>query len=181
MLISSTTKRPRNVDWPRAAAILYGDWGSSKIYIIGLAFAVAGYSSFWLIAPMCLLTALVGINYIVICRHYPDGGGVYASVRHRSEILSIVGAFLLVADYIVTASISALSAFQYLGVNHPELFAGAAILGIGSLNYFGPKHTGGLAVAVSIPTAIVVVGLGVFCMLHFNQALQNLKPLSGNF
>jgi len=52
-MILTATKRPRNVDAPRAAAILYGDWGSSKIYIIGLAFAVAGYSSIWLILPMC--------------------------------------------------------------------------------------------------------------------------------
>src|SRR5215475_7083101 len=154
MVISSTTKRPRNVDSPRAAAILYGDWGTSKAYVIGLAFAVAGYASFWLIAAMCLLTALVGLNYMVICRHYPDGGGVYASVRHRSEILSIVGAFLLIADYLVTAALSALSAFQYLGVPHPELFAAFAILVIGALNFFGPRHTGGLAFLVSIPTVI---------------------------
>src|SRR6201995_1024606 len=180
-MILGKTKRPRNVDSPCAAAILYGDWGTSKAYVIGLAFAIAGYSSFWLILAMCLLTALVGVNYIAICRHYPDGGGVYASVRHRSEILSIVGAFLLIADYIVTASISALSAFQYLGVGQPELFAGAAILAIGALNYFGPKHTGGLAVAVSIPTAIVVVGLGGFCLFHLGQALHNLRPLSGSF
>ena len=115
-MLVGKTKRPRNVDAARAAAILYGDWGTSKAYVIGLAFAIAGYSSFWLIAAMCALTALVGFNYMIVCRHYPDGGGVYASVRHRSEILSIVGAFLLIADYIVTASISALSAFQYLGV-----------------------------------------------------------------
>src|ERR1041384_4373629 len=154
-MIATTTKRPRNVDWPRAAAILYGDWGSSKIYIIGLAFAVAGYSSFWLIAAMAVLTALVGLNYMVICRHYPDGGGVYASVRHRSEILSIVGAFLLVADYLVTAAISALSAFQYLdqylGISHPEMWAAAAIVLIGALNYFGPRHTGGLAFLIFAP------------------------------
>jgi amino acid transporter/nucleotide-binding universal stress UspA family protein len=180
-MLLGKTKRPRNVDAARAAAILYGDWGTSKAYVIGLAFAIAGYSSFWLIASMCALTALVGFNYMIVCRHYPDGGGVYASVRHRSEILSIVGAFLLIADYIVTASISALSAFQYLGVGHPELFAGAAILAIGALNYFGPKHTGGLAVAVSIPTAIVIVGLGVFCLFHMGEALHNLKPLSGSF
>src|SRR6516165_3478037 len=158
-MIIGKTKRPRNVDAARAAAILYGDWGTSKAYVIGLAFAIAGYSSFWLIAMMCALTALVGFNYMIVCRHYPDGGGVYASVRHRSEIISIVGAFLLVADYIVTAAISALSGFQYLGVRHPELFAGLAILTIGGLNYFGPRHTGGLAVAVSVPTAIVVLGL----------------------
>src|ERR1700755_1911922 len=137
-MIITRTKRPRNVDAPRAAAILYGDWGTSKAYVVGLAFAIAGYSSFWLIAAMCVLTALVGVNYMAICRHYPDGGGVYASLRHRSETLPIVGAFLLIADYIVTAAISALSAFQYLGVAHPELFAAAAILGIGALNYFGP-------------------------------------------
>src|SRR5437879_13769931 len=130
-MIATGTKRPRNVDTPRAAANLYGDWGTSKAYVIGLAFAVAGYSSFWLIAAMCLLTALVGINYMIICRHYPDGGGVYASVRHRSVILSILGAFLLIADYVVTAAISALSAFQYLGVPYPELFAAGAILAIG--------------------------------------------------
>src|SRR5881392_3464427 len=139
-MFAISTNRPRNVDAPRAAAILYGDWGTSKAYVIGLAFAVAGYSSFWLIAAMCVLTALVGINYIFICKHYPEGGGVYASVRHRSEVLSIVGAFLLIADYLVTAAISALSAFQYLGVPHPEIFAALAISTIGALNFFGPKH-----------------------------------------
>jgi len=44
-LIPTNVKRPRNVDWKRAAAILYGDWGTSKAYVIGLAFAVADYAS----------------------------------------------------------------------------------------------------------------------------------------
>jgi amino acid transporter/nucleotide-binding universal stress UspA family protein len=167
------------VDWKRAAAILYGDWGTSKAYVIGLAFAVAGYSSFWLIAAMCVLTALVGLNYMVICRLYPDGGGVYAAVRHRSEVISIVGAFLLIADYLVTAAISALSAFQYLGVPHPEKFAAASILIIGLLNLLGPKQTGGLAFLVSVPTAIVVVTLGLFSLPHLGTAFGYLQPLHG--
>src|SRR4029077_2413253 len=180
-MIVGKTKRPRNVDAPRAAAILYGDWGTSKAYVIGLAFAVAGYSSFWLILAMCALMALVGVNYMAICRHYPDGGGVYASVRHRSEIISIVGAFLLIADYIVTAAISALSAFQYLGFGSPEILAAGAILVIGALNYFGPKHTGALAVAVSVPTAIVVIILGLFTAPHIGEALHHLQRLTGGF
>ena len=166
---------------PRAAAILYGDWGTSKAYVIGLAFAVGGYASFPLIAAMCVLTALVGVNYMIICRLYPDGGGVYASVRHRSEVISIVGAFLLIADYLVTAAISALSAFQYLGVPHPEKFAAAAILVIGLLNLLGPKHTGGLAFLISVPTAIVVVVLGLFSLPHMGAAIGNLQPLHGGF
>ncbi len=167
------------MDWKRAAAILYGDWGTSKAYVIGLAFAVAGYSSFWLIAAMCVLTALVGLNYMVICRLYPDGGGVYASVRHRSEVISIVGAFLLIADYLVTAAISALSAFQYLGVPHPEKFAAMSILIIGLLNLLGPKQTGGLAFLISVPTAVVVVILGLFCLPHLGEAFAHLQPLHG--
>ena len=180
-MIPTNVKRPRNVDWKRAAAILYGDWGTSKAYVIGLAFAVAGYASFWLIAAMCVLTALVGLNYMVICRLYPDGGGVYASVRHRSEVISIVGAFLLIADYLVTAAISALSAFQYLGVPHPEKFAAASILIIGLLNLLGPKQTGGLAFLISVPAAIVVVVLGLFSLPHLGTAFGHLQPLHGTF
>src|SRR5213082_2115202 len=130
---------------------------------------------------MCVLTALVGINYMIICRLYPDGGGVYASVRHRSEVISIVGAFLLIADYLVTAAISALSAFLYLGVPHPEKFAAASILIIGLLNLLGPKHTGGLAFLISVPTAIVVVVLGLFSLPHLGEAFGHLQPLHGTF
>jgi amino acid transporter/nucleotide-binding universal stress UspA family protein len=180
-MIPTNVKRPRNVDWKRAAAILYGDWGTSKAYVIGLAFAVAGYSSFWLIAAMCVLTALVGINYMIICRLYPDGGGVYAAVRHRSEVISIVGAFLLIADYLVTAAISALSAFQYIGVPHPEKFAALSILVIGLLNLLGPKQTGGLAFLISVPTALVVIILGLFCLPHLGEAFAHLQPLHGTF
>ncbi|MGP8198419.1 MAG: universal stress protein [Limisphaerales bacterium] len=181
MIAPSTTRRPRNVDSPRAAAILYGDWGTSKAYVIGLAFAVGGYGSFWLIAAMCVLTALVGLNYMVICRHYPDGGGVYASVRHRSEIVSIVGAFLLIADYIVTAAISALSAFDYMKVPHPEIWAAVAIGVIGALNLLGPRHTGGLAFLISVPAAAVVLILALFSIPHLGAAVHNLQPLTGSF
>ena len=180
-MIATDTKRPRNVDWKRAAAILYGDWGTSKAYVVGLAFAVGGYSSFWLIAAMCILTALVGINYLAICKHYPCGGGVYASVRHRSQVISIVGAFLLIADYIVTAALSALSAFQYLGTPYPEYFAGGAILIIGALNFFGPKHTGSLAFLVSAPAWLIVGLLAVFAIPHLGTAVHELQPLHGGF
>src|SRR5580658_1890327 len=183
MIVAGNTRRPRNVDVPRAAAILYGDWGTSKAYVIGLAFAVGGYGSFWLILPMCVLTALVGINYMAICKHYPDGGGVYASVRHRSVIISIVGAFLLVADYIVTAALSALSAFLYIGFPHPwaEWCAAGAIVIIGLLNLFGPRHTGGLAFLVSVPTVVVVVLLGIFAFPHLGTAISAVEPLTGGF
>src|ERR1700754_934622 len=104
------SERPRNVGWKQAAALLFGDWGTSRLYVLGLAFLVAGHSSFWLIGAMSLLILAVGWAYAQICRIYPDGGGVYTAARHRSRLLGVIGALLLIADYTVTASLSAVDA-----------------------------------------------------------------------
>src|SRR5471032_3227022 len=105
--------RPRNVGWARAAALLYGDWGTSKAYVLGLAFAVAGFSSLPIIFAVCALTGLVGINYLVVCRHFPDGGGVYSAARSQGRTLAVIGALLLIADLTVTASLSGYDALKY--------------------------------------------------------------------
>ena len=85
--------RPRNVDWKRAAALLYGDWGTSKAYVIGLAFVAAGFASLPIILAVCALTAVVGYNYIIVCAHFPDGGGVYSAARNRVVFWHRSGAF----------------------------------------------------------------------------------------
>src|SRR6478736_9990008 len=110
------SERPRNVNWFQAAALLFGDWGTSRLYVLGLAFLVAGRTSFYLICAMSVLILAVGWAYTQICRIYPDGGGVYTAARHRSALLGVVGALLLFADYTITASLSALDAFHYFGL-----------------------------------------------------------------
>src|SRR5665811_2297398 len=106
--------RPRNVDWKRAAALLYGDWGTSKAYVLGLAFLAAGFASLPIILAVCGLTLLVAINYAEICKYFPDGGGVYSAARSQGRLLAVVGALLLVADLTVTAALSGWSALSYI-------------------------------------------------------------------
>src|SRR5258707_1098896 len=113
---SGAVHRPRNLDWKRAAALLYGDWGTSKAYVIGLAFLVAGYSALPIILAVCALTGLVAYNYIVICRHFPDGGGVYSAARQQGRVLAVMGALMLVANFTVTAALSGWQAATYFGV-----------------------------------------------------------------
>src|SRR3989440_2963262 len=168
---SAGVHRPRNLDWKRAAALLYGDWGTSKAYVIGLAFVAAGFSSLPIILAVCALTGLVGINYAVICRHFPDGGGVYSAARSQSRLLAVVGALLLVADLTVTAALSGWSALTYVisGAeqvmwlkflkDHIAITTIAVLLFLGFINWFGPKHSGTLAVALALPTIVVVVVL----------------------
>src|SRR3982751_1233906 len=147
---SAGVHRPRNLDWKRAAALLYGDWGTSKAYVIGLAFLAAGYASLPIILAVCVLTGLVGINYAVICRYFPDGGGVYSAARSQGRLLAVVGALLLVADLTVTAALSGWSGLTYVisGAEnipwlsflkeHIALTTTAVLIGVGWINSFGP-------------------------------------------
>src|ERR1043166_7752230 len=175
------THRPRNVGWARAAALLYGDWGTSKAYVIGLAFVAAGFASFPIILAVCALTGLVGYNYIIICRHFPEGGGVYSSAREQSRVLAVLGSLLLLADFIVTAAMSCWDAMSYFGV--PAQFVKVAticfIFLIGMLNFFGPKHSGSFAVALAIPMVFVVVAIIALAVPHLTFA--HLEPPHSTF
>src|SRR5881296_159606 len=176
---SAGVHRPRNLDWKRAGALLYGDWGTSKAYVIGLAFVAAGFSSLPIILAVCALTGLVGINYAVICRHFPDGGGVYSAARSQGRLLAVVGALLLLADLTVTAALSGWSALSYVTSgaediiwikflrDHIALTTIGVLLVMGLINYLGPKHSGSFAVALALPTAVIVVVLIAISAPHF--------------
>src|SRR5438876_3859854 len=155
--------RPRNLDWKRAAALLYGDWGTSKAYVIGLAFLAAGYASLPIILAVCVLTGLVGINYAVICRYFPDGGGVYSAARSQGRLLAVVGALLLIADLTVTAALSGWSGLSYFNIpllkQHIVWATAGMLLLMGAINWYGPRHSGSLAVTLSVPTVLIVLVL----------------------
>jgi amino acid transporter/nucleotide-binding universal stress UspA family protein len=181
ILDPTAVHRPRNVDWKRAAALLYGDWGTSKAYVIGLAFVAAGFASLPIILAVCVLTAVVAYNYIIVCAHFPDGGGVYSAARQQSRFLASTGALLLVANFIVTAALSGWAAVSYFGV--PSGYAPVATMGlilvIGAVNFFGPKHSGSVSIWLAIP-AIIIVGLIIALSApHLN--LQYLEPPHENF
>src|SRR5947209_3809781 len=171
-----TVHRPRNVDWKRAAALLYGDWGTSKAYVIGLAFVAAGFASLPIVIAVCALTGLVGYNYVIICKHFPDGGGVYSAARDQSRLLAVIGALLLVADLIVTAALSGWSAMTYFKVPKNWIWEASVglILVVCLINYFGPKHSGSFAVSLAVPTVIVVVLIILWSLPHLT--LKFLEP-----
>ncbi|MEY2540657.1 MAG: hypothetical protein QOI22_259 [Verrucomicrobiota bacterium] len=172
--------RPRNVDWKRAAALLYGDWGTSKAYVIGLAFIAAGFASLPIILAVCVLTAVVAYNYIIVCSHFPDGGGVYSAARQQSRFLASAGALLLVANFIVTAALSGWAAVSYLGL--PSKYAAVTTMGlilvVGVINFFGPKHSGSVSLYLAIPAVLMVLVIVVLSAPHLSFA--HLEPRHEN-
>jgi amino acid transporter/nucleotide-binding universal stress UspA family protein len=170
----SVEERPRELRWYHAGPMLFGDWGTSRLYVLGLAFAFLGRASFWFVLAMCGLMIAVGWSYTVVCRLFPDGGGVYSSAKQRSQLLAVIGGLLLCADYVVTASLSCLDAFHYLGVHELKLLglradvvlAALTILAIGGLNYFGPTKVGVIALVVAMATVVLTLVIGVACLPH---------------
>ncbi|HEX5177141.1 MAG TPA: universal stress protein [Chthoniobacteraceae bacterium] len=180
---SLEVNRPRNVDWKRAAALLYGDWGTSKAYVLGLAFAGAGYASMPVILAVCGLTALVGYNYSIVCREFPDGGGVYSAAREQSRLLASVGALLLIANFLVTAALSGWSGMSYFGVprQHVAVATMMIIAVLGLVNFFGPKHSGSMSIWMAVPTLVIVlaiIGLSVphLTTAHLTSSSQGIGP-----
>jgi amino acid transporter/nucleotide-binding universal stress UspA family protein len=170
----ATGERPRELRWYHAGPMLFGDWGTSRLYVLGLALAFTGRSSFWFIAAMCALMIGVGWSYEIICRLFPDGGGVYSSAQRRSQLLAVIGGLLLCADYVVTASMSCLDAFHYLGVHElrflglpvDAMLAAVTIGLIGVLNLFGPTKTGTVAMFVALATVVLTLIIGIACLPH---------------
>ncbi len=161
--------------------MLYGDWGTSRFYVLGLAFYYTLHASFWYVLGVGMLVAAVGWSYTVICKCYPDGGGVYSAARHTSQNLAVVGALLLFADYIVTAAISAYDGMHYLGVpDKGPLVAGCAIgaiVLIGLINSVGPRKAGTFALVVAVATLALTLVMAVFCIPHLAAGWHNIvKP-----
>ncbi len=181
-------ERPRELKWYHASAILYGDWGTSRFYVLGLAFFYSLYQSFWYVLAVGVLVALVGGAYIIICRCFPDGGGVYSSAKHLSRQLAVIGALLLCADYIVTAAMSAFDGIQYIGVPNDgplvPICGIVAIILIGLLNYFGLRKVGVLALIVAIATFVLTLVITAFSVPHLAEGWHRIMAygqITGHF
>lgn len=175
-MLSTHQDRPRELRWYHAGPMLYGDWGTSRFYVLGLAFYYALHASFYYVLGVCALVAAVGWAYTIICRCYPDGGGVYSAAKHTSRVLAVIGALLLFADYIITASLSALDGMHYLGIPDQwvPICAISAIVLVGVINFIGPKKAGTFALIVALATLTLTVVLFIFAIPHVAEGWRNI-------
>jgi amino acid transporter/nucleotide-binding universal stress UspA family protein len=147
--------RPRSLSWYHAGPLLFGDWGTSRLYVLGLAFYYTAHASALYLAAMSVLMVGVAWAYTIICRTFRDGGGVYTVARLLSRTLSVFGATLLLCDYVVTAGLSIVDGLHYFGVPHENrmLTIGLALLviaGVGLINWVGAKNAGRFALVVAV-------------------------------
>lgn len=168
--------RPRDLDWRHAGPLLFGDWGTSRLYVLGLAFYYTGHASVPYLALMSLIMIAVAWAYTIICRCFPDGGGVYTAARKISPILSVVGATLLLCDFIVTAALSAVEAFHYFDVNKAWVthLSIITIVVLGVVNWFGARTAGRLALVIALAAIATSFVIGLLCIPYIPQGLSTV-------
>jgi amino acid transporter/nucleotide-binding universal stress UspA family protein len=171
-----TQKRPRDLHWYHAGPLLFGDWGTSRLYVLGLAFYYAGHASVLYMTAMSLVMAAVAWAYTVVCRSFPEGGGVYTAARQVSPTLSVIGATLLLCDYIVTAALSAVEAFNYFGVSGRFVVACCVgtIVVIGLVNWFGARSAGRFALIIAIAAIVASAVIGAMCIPYIGKGLSTI-------
>jgi len=176
--------RPRDLRWYLAGPMFFGDLGTSRLYVLGLALFYAGTAAPYYVAAICALVLLVGWAYTAVCRVNPDGGGVYSSGRMLHPMLGVVGALLLFANYVVTASISTYEAMIYIGGPFgmtrdlaPWLSIGAIAL-LGALNYVGSRRAGAFALLVAISAIAVTAILASLTITHVPEGWGAITPPS---
>ncbi|MCY2971100.1 MAG: APC family permease [Planctomycetota bacterium] len=170
------SNRPRELHWYHAGPMLFGDLGTSRLYVLGLAFFFSRHASFVHIFCVNIILMLVGACYLIICRKYPDGGGVYSSAKHSSKVLAVIGGLMLCADYTVTASMSCLDAFRYLGIGGElwgvriDLICTLVAIGlIGGINWFGPRGMGRIALVIALATVILTAITAIFSLPYLHH------------
>jgi len=173
-----TESRPRNLQWFHAGPLLYGDWGTSRLYVLGLAFFYTANTTVLYLVAIALLMVAVSWAYTIVCRLFPDGGGVYTASRQLSPTLSVVGATLLLCGYLITAGISVVEAMHYFGApDGPGLIiASLGVIGlIGSVNWLGARSAGRFAMVVAFAALAVSGIMAVLVLPYLSRGFENIS------
>ncbi len=172
-----TESRPRTLKWFHAGPLLYGDWGTSRLYVLGLAFFYTGAEAFFYLIAIALLMGAVAWAYTIICRCFPDGGGVYTAARQLSPTFSVVGATLLLCGYLITAAISVVEALHYFGMPDGAWLAGVAVLiiaAVGGVNWLGAKSAGRFAMVIALAALAVSGVMAALCIPYLPEGLSKV-------
>ena len=153
-------------------ALVFADIGTSVYYTPGILSQPFGTHSALFVALVFVVFVLLALKYAEVAIRFPEGGGVVSvATKAFHPIVGLLGGLLILADYFLTAGISATSGVIYLSVVFgplkPFVIVGAiaALLLLGALNVIGvatsAEVTAFFAVAAAVTQLAVVVAVVV--------------------
>jgi amino acid transporter len=128
--------------------VVFADIGTSVYYTPGILFAQVGVHAALFVTMTLAVFVLLSIKYAEVAVRFPEGGGVVTvATRAIHPYAGLLGGLLILVDYFLTASLSALSGLIYLSVLAPPLHAAVvpltllALAALGLLNLLGVKSS----------------------------------------
>src|SRR5882762_3989015 len=116
------TKDTRQLTWLLAWAVVFCDIGTSIYYVPGILYEQVGTRAPLFVAMVTVGFVLLSLKYVEISWRNPEGGGVVTVATKAFGLRwGALGGMLITVDYFLTSSISATSAFYYLGSLVPVL------------------------------------------------------------
>ena len=142
--------------------MVFCDIGTSVYYVPGILFGDVGNLAPTFVALTTIGFVLLASKYIEVSWRNPEGGGVVTvATKAFSPFMGAVGGMLIIVDYFLTAAISSVSAFHYVGSvlpwfqGHIELMAGLGLVLLGIINIVGIRESAMVALWMAIASLIV--------------------------
>jgi amino acid transporter len=158
-------------------AIVFADIGTSVYYTPGILFGKVGARTGLFVDLVFLVFILLSVKYAEVAIRFPEGGGVVSvATKAIHPIAGLVGGLFILADYFLTAGLSATSGMIYLGVVfgalRPWVLVGAvaAILLLGALNVVGIPSSADVTAVFAVAAAAAQVAVVVAVVLAFGPA-----------
>ncbi len=144
----SQTADVQHLTWWLAWAVVFCDIGTSVYYVPGILYEQVGEYAPVFVAMVTVGFVLLASKYIEISWRHPEGGGVVTvATKAFNPRWGALGGMLITVDYFLTSSISATSAFYYLGSllpffeNHVVAFSCIGITLLAGLNVIGIRES----------------------------------------
>jgi len=152
----------RQLGFILAWAVVFCDIGTSVYYVPGILYGEVGNLAPTFVALTTIGFLLLASKYVEVSWRNPEGGGVVTvATKAFSPFMGAVGGMLIIVDYFLTAAISSVSAFQYLGSvvpwfsQHVELMAGLGLVLLGAINIIGIRESAMVALWMAIASLAV--------------------------
>jgi amino acid transporter len=158
-------------------ALVFADIGTSVYYTPGILFQQFGAHSALFVCLVFVVFVLLAVKYSEVAIRFPEGGGVVSvATKAFHPLVGLVGGLLILADYFLTAGLSATSGVIYLSVLidplRPFIIAAAisALLLLGALNVVGIATSAEITAFFAIAAAVTQLTVVVAVILAFGPA-----------
>jgi amino acid transporter/nucleotide-binding universal stress UspA family protein len=152
----------RQLGFILAWAVVFCDIGTSVYYVPGILYGEVGNLAPTFVALTTIGFLLLASKYVEVSWKNPEGGGVVTvATKAFSPFIGALGGMLIIVDYFLTAAISSVSAFQYLGsvvpwfAHHVELMAGLGLVLLGVINIVGIRESAMVALWMAVASLAV--------------------------